>query len=116
VVVALQDVACPDPGNLSVGGVEDQVLSLTPPAVGALPPGEDALPVVALHLEVHHVLGLAAHRAQPHRLAFAIEDHGPVLGRILLPGTILGGDEEVAFVRIASSPRHLDRRRLQVRA
>jgi len=103
------------PGYLPVEFVKDHVLAVPVSAVFALPPCEDRSTLIALDLEVHDVPLFGAHGAQPDRLALVIEDHGPVLGWMLLPRSVLRGGEEVAWGRFASRRGHPDRGRPQVR-
>jgi hypothetical protein len=108
VVVALVAVARAHPRHLAVGAVQDQVFALAVPAMNTLPPGEDGLSTVALRLEVHRILFLPAHGAQPHRLPIVVEDHRAVLGGILLSGAVLRSGEDVAWGAAARPRGHLD--------
>jgi hypothetical protein len=116
VVVPWEAFAGLEPRYLLVGVVEDHVLPVAEAAVDALPPRKYRLAAVALGLEVHGVPLFGAHGAQPHRLALVIEDHGPVLGRVLLPRPVLRGGEEVSRGRVPGRCGHLDRGGPQVRA
>src|SRR5215207_3410038 len=116
VVVPREPVPGADPRHLPVVAVEDQVLPVAPAAVHALPPGQHRLPSVALHPEVHRVLDLFGHRAEPHRSPLAVEDHRPVLRRIPLPESVLRGGEQVALGHTTRPPDDLDRGRGEVRA
>src|SRR5215203_1945152 len=115
-VVPREPVPGADSRHLPVGAVEDQVLPVAPAAVHALPPGQHRLPPVALHPEVHRVLALFGHRAEPHRSPLAVEDHGPVLRRIPLPGAVLRSGEQVALGHATRPPDDLDRGRGKFRA
>src|SRR5215203_2717739 len=116
VMVPRESVPGADPRHLPVGAIEDQVLPFAPAAVHALPPGQHGLPPVALYLEVHRVLALFGHRAEPHRSPLAVEDHRPVLRRISLPESVLRGGEEVALGHATRPSDDLDRGRGEVRA
>ena len=88
------------PGYLTVRAVEDHVLAYAVPGYDlALPPGENRLAPVALHLEVRRVPVLA----EPHELSQVVDDQ-----RSVLPGAQLRGDKDVAGAVRASS---LSRRR-----
>ena len=116
VVVSLVTVTRAHAGDLPVGAVADDVLAPAVAPVNPLPPGEDGLSFVGLRLEVHRVPLLLAHGTQPDRVSLSVEDHGPVLGGMRLPGTVLGRHEDVARGHAARPCRHLDDWRPQVRA
>src|SRR5918992_375092 len=91
-----------DPGYLTVGGIEDDILAHAVPCRDlALPPGEHGPALVVLHLEVSRGPVLA----KPHELSLVIHYH-----RAVLPVTLLQGGKDVSggsvAVRFRSS--HLD--------
>src|SRR5829696_5041433 len=116
VMVTLQAVAGPHSAHLPVGLVHHHVVPLPVSGVHAFPPGEYRLAPVALELEVHHVHGLAAHGAKPHRLAHVVQDQAAVLTRTCLPGTVFGSAKDVAGGRVVGLGGHPDAGGLQIGA
>src|SRR5215217_7873576 len=115
VVVPLVAVGGRKAGSLAVGGIEDHVLSLAVTSMHSLPPGEHPLSLVGLRSEGHHIHALVLQEAQPHWLSGVVVDHASVLPRTGLPGSVLGGDEDVAGSSIARLLDHLDDRRVEIR-
>ena len=102
-------VARADGGEAAVGGVVDDPLAAAEAArLLALPPGEDGLALVALHLEVVG-LEIARHRVEPDQPAGRVQDHRPTLA--LGP---LRRDEDVPGSCAGSRDVDVQRARLQV--
>ena len=102
-------VARADAHEGAVGGVVDDSLAPAEAAcLLALPPGEDGLALVALHLEVVG-LEIARHRVEPDQPAGRVQDHRPTLA--LGP---LRRDEDVPGSCAGSRDVDLQRARLQV--
>ena len=91
-------VAGVDGRDLLVVAVVDVVAAFGEAAEpGALPPGQNRLPVIGLRAEVGRLLA-ARHRLEPHDVALLVEDLGAV-------GVFVGAterrDEEVAVADVA---------------
>jgi hypothetical protein len=103
-------VARAHPGYLTVGVIEDHVLTHAVPGRDlALPPAEHGLTLIVLHFEVPRGPILA----KPHELPSVVDYH-----RAVLPSTLFESDEDVPcgsiFARLRST--HLDGGRAKVRA
>ena len=76
----------------------------------ALPPGEDGLSAIALHLQVGRGL-LHWQALEPDQAATGVKDHRPCL-----PGTAIGSGKDVSRSGSRRAGAHRDRRRVQVGA
>ena len=109
--VGLVAVAGVDACDLLVGAVGDDLFALAEALRrdDALPPRQDRLAVVLLHLQVGR-FDAARQRVKPDDVAGFVEDQ-----RTAGTGAAVGGGEQIASCRRRGARRHLDGRRLEVR-